>query len=383
MATFSVIITTRNRPDLVASSIQSVLNQDFGDIEVLVSDNSSANEADATLRVVCPFLADARLRYMRPPTNMNMTSHWEWAVKQASGDYVSILTDRMVYRLNAISLINLYFQRHPQTKILAFKTANLIELNGGYAVPATNTVLLTRPCVTAEFIEAFSKSDFRRLDMPRFLNSFIRRDFLDELRAVYGGIFHGIYPDYNFFMKIADQLDGYPFIENDLLLKHAESISNGKSFTRLSPTETTFDFIELIKREQGEYLKFSPIPDDLMLISNGMIREYETGRQMAVNKLMPPYDKRAFYEESLKLVRAWNLEGKDTRSICERLERYRVDNKLTYKALSWKERRRSLRRRIRGILGRPRKSTPEEPKGAIFPTILEALESDLTKISDA
>jgi glycosyltransferase involved in cell wall biosynthesis len=59
---FSVIITTHNRPRLVVACVESVLAQTSPPLEIVVVDDGSR---PATARALAPYAADARIRYFR------------------------------------------------------------------------------------------------------------------------------------------------------------------------------------------------------------------------------------------------------------------------------------------------------------------------------
>ena len=59
---FSVIITTHNRPRLVVACVESVLAQAFPSLEIVVVDDGSR---PATARALAPYVQTARIRYFR------------------------------------------------------------------------------------------------------------------------------------------------------------------------------------------------------------------------------------------------------------------------------------------------------------------------------
>ena len=89
MTRFSIVIPTHNRCDLLSVAIRSALAQRHRDFEVVVSDNASEDE---TPSVVGSF-NDSRLRYVRTKSFLPGEPHWEFAVGQASGEYVLLLAD--------------------------------------------------------------------------------------------------------------------------------------------------------------------------------------------------------------------------------------------------------------------------------------------------
>jgi hypothetical protein len=93
MPRFSVVIPTRNRPEYLHSSICSILSSTFSDFEVIVSDNSDADKS-LLVQEVLSEICDSRLRYVRPvAAPIAMSAHWEFALRNASGDYLTLLGD--------------------------------------------------------------------------------------------------------------------------------------------------------------------------------------------------------------------------------------------------------------------------------------------------
>jgi hypothetical protein len=86
---FSVVIPTYNRGDLFPFAVQSILQQTFGDFEVVISDNCSS---DDTPRVARQF-NDPRVRYVRTPHHGPIADSWEFARSQAAGRLIIMLSD--------------------------------------------------------------------------------------------------------------------------------------------------------------------------------------------------------------------------------------------------------------------------------------------------
>jgi glycosyltransferase involved in cell wall biosynthesis len=372
---FSIVITTRNRADLVVNSLQSVLEQDFTDFEVIVSDNSDEVPVGAARKALGAMLEDERVRYVRPETVLPMTAHWEWAVAHAQGEYVGILTDRMVIRLYTLSTVDSVL-RGNDLDLICYERANIVEDDGGYIVPSTDTQINFKVRRTEEFIEAFSKSDYRRLDNPRFLNGFASAALLTSFRQKYGSIFTGIAPDYSFLMRVLDDRDEVYFVENTLLLKHSEDRSNGKSFTHMKMTRASQDFLERMRKEQSEFVRLAPLPDDVMMITNLMAREYEIGRGGQKSGKLKAINNQAFYDESVKHLRSLKEAGADVSVQLKRMENYRKSFGLAAYRPACRERRRSAKKWLKRILGMNVTSVKKRPKGERFSSIIEALRVD-------
>jgi hypothetical protein len=102
---FTIAIPTKNRPQRVAEAVKSVLYQTFADLEVVVCDNSDDEYSPRTAESVHAF-ADPRLRYVRTNGRLSMPDNWETAVSEARGEFVGILTDRSVFRRNALQTVH-------------------------------------------------------------------------------------------------------------------------------------------------------------------------------------------------------------------------------------------------------------------------------------
>lgn len=86
---FSVVLPTLNRAGYLGWAIQSVLNQTFGDFELIVSDNSSTDNTEAVVKS----FSDKRIRYVKTEKTLPMYENWEFALAEAKGEYITFLGD--------------------------------------------------------------------------------------------------------------------------------------------------------------------------------------------------------------------------------------------------------------------------------------------------
>lgn len=86
---FSVIVAAYNQEDCIRRSVSSVLNQTFGDLELVVVDDGSA---DGTWDVLSEFSAqDSRMRLIRHDTNRSLFMARKTGVREAKGRYILFL----------------------------------------------------------------------------------------------------------------------------------------------------------------------------------------------------------------------------------------------------------------------------------------------------
>lgn len=87
--TLSVLIPTYRYARYLREAVDSVLRQNFRDLEVIIADDASN---DGTEALLAEFAArDPRVRCQVHPANLGMVANWNWCLAQARGRYVRYL----------------------------------------------------------------------------------------------------------------------------------------------------------------------------------------------------------------------------------------------------------------------------------------------------
>ena len=89
MPTFSILLPTRNRLQLLKYAVETVRRQDFTDWEIVVSDNDSEEDVGAYVSG----LRDDRIRYFRTASFVRVTENWNKALMHSTGRWVLMLGD--------------------------------------------------------------------------------------------------------------------------------------------------------------------------------------------------------------------------------------------------------------------------------------------------
>lgn len=92
----SVCLTTYNRAKLIGGTIDTILNQRFGEFEFIISDNASDDDTEAVCREY--ERRDKRVRYYRNPTNLGMPGNLNAAIRRSAAPLVANLHDGDLYR---------------------------------------------------------------------------------------------------------------------------------------------------------------------------------------------------------------------------------------------------------------------------------------------
>jgi glycosyltransferase involved in cell wall biosynthesis len=90
-ARVTVLLPTFNRPAGLRRAIESVLGQTRADLELLISDNASA---EATREVCEQYLSsDPRVRYFRQSENLGPIGNFNWLLARADAEFTLMLAD--------------------------------------------------------------------------------------------------------------------------------------------------------------------------------------------------------------------------------------------------------------------------------------------------
>jgi len=83
----SICIPAYNQAQYLFIALRSALEQDFEDIEVVVSNNHSNDGTEEYLASV----RDQRLRVVKPARHLNKAQHFDFCISSSSGQYINVL----------------------------------------------------------------------------------------------------------------------------------------------------------------------------------------------------------------------------------------------------------------------------------------------------
>lgn len=184
----SLVLPTKNRPDLAEKTISSVLAQNFQDWELVVADNG-----DTSLPVESTWRSDPRVRVHRTG-GLIMCDNWQAGYEQARGDYVFLIEDKMVLFPESLEVLHEvflanncdYFTFAIATDTRSFRlgddsSSKVYSLDVGELIDAVADCRL----------DHYSKI------APRTINTAFRRTYAQSVSARVGRLFRPMSPDYS------------------------------------------------------------------------------------------------------------------------------------------------------------------------------------------
>lgn len=138
----SVGLPTHNRADTLKQAIETVLNQDYANIELIISDNASS---DAT-QAICEKMRvkDGRIKYIRQKCDCGPTENFKKVLNNSTGEFFMWLSDddwldnsyiseciKVLSKENNTSLVSGHVKYYHQGNFLfEGKRINLLQDNG-------------------------------------------------------------------------------------------------------------------------------------------------------------------------------------------------------------------------------------------------------------
>ncbi|WP_110456335.1 glycosyltransferase [Shewanella algidipiscicola] len=250
----SVYIPTHNRSCLLFRAVYSVLNQDYKNIEVVISDDGSSDDTPDICNAL--MLRDDRVRYIRTETARGANHARNLAIQNCTGHFVTGLDDDDFFLPTRIStFINNY--------------------NGQYSF------YYSQRKVVSKIHARDSENQKGRLDLDRLLhkNYVGNQVFVERSRIVEAGLFDEdllAWQDYDCWIRIMQKFgDAYGLDSVDYIMDishESERISTSKK-AQMGIEQFMFKYRDILSKK---HLK--TIESELLIISGNKIKVFDLFR---------------------------------------------------------------------------------------------------------
>jgi hypothetical protein len=276
----TVLIPTRDRPAQLKLAVASVCEQVDLDLELIVSDNSSNEICRAeNRRTISRLRTDVPVRYVSPPRTLAMPDHWDWAIQHATGEYVTILTDRFVLRPSASKLLKTLTSKASIETVVSWNAYSCFLQAGTLSeAPYSNRILQRH---ARECLEEFSslrhlcKRVLWHNDLPRTLCACFPRSVAELIRQKHGRLFFPLSPDYTSAFLLLAYCKEYFYVDRPLSLSHGN-----KSTGQDALVHGFRRYVESVG--QPDWVERSPVP--IPSTTNAIIVDYLFARELAPSR---------------------------------------------------------------------------------------------------
>lgn len=112
----SIVLPTYNGAKYLDESIESIINQDFNDWELIIVDDGSTDE---TYHLACKYAdLDRRIQIIRNESNRKLPASLNIGFKKARGDFLTWTSDDNVYLKSAIGCMHAYLKEHTEISMV-------------------------------------------------------------------------------------------------------------------------------------------------------------------------------------------------------------------------------------------------------------------------
>lgn len=119
MSKISICIPTYNGEQFIESTLRSVLSQDCGDMEIIISDDDSHDRTLDKIRA----LSDSRISIHINDKPLGLSGNWNKAVSYASGDYIKLMCQDDILCPGALKAQATLLDSHPEAALCIGNTS--------------------------------------------------------------------------------------------------------------------------------------------------------------------------------------------------------------------------------------------------------------------
>ena len=106
----SLCVPTRNRAEGLARGLASTCGQDYGRLEILISDNASDDHTERVCREMAA--EDNRIRYIRQPKNIGLYGNHNFCLDESRGEFICFFHDHDDRDRSIVSRYVRFMQEH-------------------------------------------------------------------------------------------------------------------------------------------------------------------------------------------------------------------------------------------------------------------------------
>jgi cellulose synthase/poly-beta-1,6-N-acetylglucosamine synthase-like glycosyltransferase len=313
MPRFSVLVPTRDRPDLLGFCLEALAQQTFPDLEVIVADNP----VKAPARDVYERWRKDGWHYVRAPEPIPMHDNWELGVQHASGEFQAVVIDKTILQPSALELANRALEHDPGADLVSWWNDGYDPddeagvVGDGILIPTPETREAERFDPTAELQKMFSLDQRRGEDPIHYFRGKIvfgaySQTLLTRIREACGQIFYPLSPDYTSRIPALALTRGAIDVGRPLLVSYNSRRSNGRRTASNASYAKSF-----VLGAQSEALPRLPIPGLYTSIHNLVAYDCVTCAARLGPKSLPGLDRANLVRrarEDLELV-SWESES--------------------------------------------------------------------------
>ncbi len=234
MSKLTVVVPTRERADTLVHTLQTLVEQDYRALEILVSDNFSNDNT----RAVVESFDDPRIRYVMTDRRVDMSANWEFALRHATGDFITYIGDDDGFIAGAASKA-MKILLDSSMSALVWRKAEYCWPD--YVVPQMRNLIIlgeqrgeVKTITSARQIQKVMRFNAPYTTLPCLYNGIVPTQLLRRICQSSRNelFFNSISPDVYSGIVLSHFIKEYLFSDYPFSVNGASRHSNGTAFTR-------------------------------------------------------------------------------------------------------------------------------------------------------
>ena len=224
----TVIIPTRERCDVLEKSLQTVIAQDYDNLDIIVSDNCSGDSTEEVVRGA----HDSRVKYINTGRRVSMSHNWEFALSHVTDGWVTVIGDDdglLPASLSKVAEITKSTDTQAiRSKVCGYSWPSLADRKfGRLSVPLTSGYEVRD---SKAWLSKVMNGRANYPELPMLYNGgFIRMSVLKEIKVKTGAFYRSLTPDVYSALSIASVVSDYIYSNEPLAINGASKHSTGTS----------------------------------------------------------------------------------------------------------------------------------------------------------
>jgi glycosyltransferase involved in cell wall biosynthesis len=234
----TVIIPTRERCDVLESSLRTVTSQDYDNLEIIVSDNCSTDDTEGVVRRA----NDPRIRYVNTGKRLNMSHNWEFALSHVRAGWVSFIGDDDGLLPDSVKTVAHIIETSSVEAIRStFCTYHWPAItdneNGQLIVPMGSGIEMRE---ASPWLGKVMRGVIKYPQLPVIYDGgFISLAALNKVKSKTGAFFGSCNPDLYSAVAIASVIDRYVFLHAPMAVSGVSRHSTGNSSFSIKKNKST------------------------------------------------------------------------------------------------------------------------------------------------
>ena len=225
---FTIIIPTRQRADVLGPALQTVLSQNYDNLQVLVSDNFSDDNTEEVVRS----FNDSRVTYVNTGRRLSMSHNWEFALSHVNDGWLAVVGDDDGLLPGALNRVAGIVSEYDVKAVMSMNAAYTWpfgeeEPYGRLSVGLKRGVDIRDSSAWLERVVA-GKAAYSELPML-YTGGFVDYELIRQGSQMEGRFYHSMIPDVYSAMVFSRLTDRYAYCHEPLAIGGSSRHSAGTS----------------------------------------------------------------------------------------------------------------------------------------------------------